>query len=198
MSDGGIIWKNFAFYIIIAAILIIAVLYFVWTTGPIHVFIDNLASKVSLPKIDTSSITTLLSNNWTTVAGIGLTAIPLGYTTIKSYLSQQKAKKELEAAQELAKLTTSKDAVEIKALKDRLSEYESDTTNSELQKKILGFSSEKEAMQNKINSLSGQVEILSKTPANICESLWAKSGGQTVTEGGKLYRIIEKETIKVV
>lgn len=204
MSDGGLNWKGVLFWSILITIVAIVALYFLWKTptgeaGPVRVAVDNVIAKVtSVQMLNLGSAGTLLSNNWATVAGIGVTAIPLTYTTIKSYLSQQKAKKELEAAQELAKINQSKDALHIEELEKKISLLESDSTADELQKKLSGIAGEKEQLETKITQLTGQVNQLSEQPKQIIQQLWQASGGKVQTIAGEQVKVIELTKTNVI
>jgi len=65
-------------------------------------------------------------------------------------------------------------------------------------KKTLGnITDEKSLLENKVISLTAQIEQLQKLPSQMANELWAKSGGQTITVAGEQFKVIEKSILTV-
>ena len=194
--------KAIILYGILIGVIVLAVIYFLpasWLpNNPVKSFFAAIASSLHVNTGNIGdSVKNLVTQNWATIAGVGLTAIPLIYTTIKSYLNQQKAKKELEAANDLFALKQQEADAKIAGMQQQIDTYNSDDTAAMLQKALGEKNSSIERLETQMKSLAAQNEELSRQPARICEQLWVKSGGQTISEGGHEYRIIEKTTVEV-
>jgi hypothetical protein len=172
MSGETVNYKAVAFYILIIFVVAVVILYFLpLNPNPIHAAISNVLSWISstVGKLGGGSIGQLISKNWTYILGIGVTVIPLAYTTVKSYLDKATATKALQAAQDLAvtkensaktmleQAKTAKDA-EIQTLKDKLSTYENDPALSSLQTSYSTLQTEKTKLQGQIDLLNQKLE----------------------------------------
>jgi len=198
VSDKKVNWKGVAFYAVIILIIAVVALYFLWPTGPVKITIDSLIASLHLNNIDLSSVSKLVTDNWAAIAGVAVTAVPLGYAYIKSYLDKQKLKKELESQQELAALSETKAKGTIDGLKKEVTTLKNDTTASDLKKQLGDLTGKNESLETKIKQLTAQNEQLSKTPTQMAESLWSKSGGQILEVNGEKYKIIEKTITNVI
>ncbi len=200
MSAKKINWTGILFYSILFAIIVLALLYVFWHDGPIRTGVNNLvsliSSKIQLPQFSFEGITDFLKNNGVL---LGTTA-SLGTTAIAYFVKNYQTNKLLD--QKIQELNEEKikafNAMDInKTLEDKLKLYETDTTADELQKSLSTITGEKSALEKQVSNLQSQIELLNKQPAQMAESLWAKSGGQVITEGGHTYRIIEKQSVLV-
>jgi hypothetical protein len=141
--------------------------------------------------------TELVTQNWTTIAGIGLPAGVAAVTYFR-YKGELKAKQELLAMQqkmaaEQAKLeaeTNSKSLLNLN-LEKELDTYRHDNTSMELQKSL-------SLLQDDKARLTAQLLEARSSAASTLEGLWGKSGGQVIVENGEKYKIIEKEILKVM
>jgi len=200
LSAKKINWTGILFYSILFAIIVLALLYVFWHDGPIRTGVNNLvsliSSKIQLPQFSFEGITDFLKNNGVL---LGTTA-SLGTTAIAYFVKNYQTNKLLD--QKIQELNEEKikafNAMDInKTLEDKLKLYETDTTADELQKSLSTITGEKSALEKQVSNLQSQIELLNKQPAQMAESLWAKSGGQVITEGGHTYRIIEKQSVLV-
>lgn len=200
MSAKKINWTGILFYSILFAIIVLALLYVFWHDGPIRTGVNNLvsliSSKIQLPQFSFEGITDFLKNNGVLLG----TAASLGTTAIAYFVKNYQTNKLLD--QKIQELNEEKikafNAMDInKTLEDKLKLYETDTTADELQKSLSTITGEKSALEKQVSNLQSQIELLNKQPAQMAESLWAKSGGQVITEGGHTYRIIEKQSVLV-
>lgn len=196
MSDSGIIWKNLVFYIIIAVILLLALLYFLWKDGPIRVAIDGLIANVSLPKMPEFSLNgvgTFLQNN-ATLIGI---AAPLGITAVtyfvKNYQTNKLLDKKIEELSEVKLSAAQESNAKIAALQKEVDAYKSDTTAETLQKRLSGLSGSNEQLQTRIIGLESQITQLSEQPKQIIQQLWQASGSKVQTIAGEQVKVIELE-----
>jgi hypothetical protein len=143
--------KGLIFWGLIACLILLVVLYFIPISNPVKTALTPLFSKVSLPKLDYSSITDLIKNNAGAIAGVSVTAIPLSVAYIKTWMNQKKAEKETEALKTLTTVQSQTQDKTIAELKAQLQQYEGDTTSTELQKTLLTQKTEYEqkmAIQN--------------------------------------------------
>jgi cell division protein FtsB len=200
LSAKKINWTGILFYSILFAIIVLALLYVFWHDGPIRTGVNNLvsliSSKIQLPQFSFEGITDFLKNNGVLLG----TAASLGTTAIAYFVKNYQTNKLLD--QKIQELNEEKikafNAMDInKTLEDKLKLYETDTTADELQKSLSTITGEKSALEKQVSNLQSQIELLNKQPAQMAESLWAKSGGQVITEGGHTYRIIEKQSVLV-
>lgn len=192
--------KGIIFYIIIGCVIAVVILYFLPINGnPVTAAINGLITKLNLPQItlpDLNGIFEWIKNN-SIATGVLATVGTTAFTYfIKNYQTNKLLDDKIAELNE-AKIKVLNTEDTAKTLSDKLKLYEQDVTADELQKTLSAISGEKSELETKIKGLEGQIESLSKQPAQLAESLWAKSGGQTIEVGGVKYRIIEKETVTV-
>ena len=201
MSETKINYKGLIFYGLLAAIIILVVIYFLPSSilphNPVKNLVTLLSAKLGGLNFSNIKLPEIITKNSGVIAGVSVTAIPLGAAYIKSYLDKQKAKKELESAQELAAIQKAKTDAEITNYKTQISTLNSDTTEQELQKVLGEKTSYITSLEGKVKGLEAQKELLSKSSMNTLESLWSKSGGQVIEENGVKYKVIEKQILTV-
>lgn len=195
-------YKAVLLYGVLFGALVVALLYFLLPApNPIRTCFTSLATSLGLTKLDLSGITNWIStqvqSNWMSITALGATTIPLLYTTVRSYFNQKKAEKELTAFQDITTTTLQKAQTKIDSLEQKIKEYEGDTTSTTLQERLSGLITDNGALKDQLLKLEAANKELARQPALLAENLWAKSGGQTITEDGHVYRIIEKTILSV-
>jgi hypothetical protein len=199
VSGTGINWKGVFFWIIFL-VFMACILFWVFDWFHFKAMVSQLTSSIGIPKIgaiNISGITDILTKN---AALIGI-ATPLGITAITYAIKNWQTNKLLDASiakANEAQLSASQAAnSKVSALEQELATYKGDTTADELQKTLGSISGEKSTLENKVISLTAQIEQLQKLPSQMANELWAKSGGQTITVAGEQYKVIEKSILTV-
>jgi hypothetical protein len=199
VSGTGINWKGVFFWILLLVFLA-CIIFYVMDWFNFKVMVSNLTSSIGIPKIGSiniSGITDFLTKN---VALIGIVT-PLGITAVTYFIKNYQTNKLLDASIEKAneaQLTATQTAnSKLQALEQELSTYKGDTTADELQKTLGSITGEKTSLENKVISLTAQIDQLQKLPSQMANELWAKSGGQTITVAGEQFKVIEKSILTV-
>jgi hypothetical protein len=199
VSGTGINWKGVFFWIIFL-VFMACIVFYVFDWMNFRVMVGSLTSKIGIPKIgdiNISGIKDFLTNN---AALIGI-ATPLGITALTYFVKNYQTNKLLDASiakANEAQLSASQAAnSKVSALEQELATYKGDTTADELQKTLSSITGERSTLENKVISLTAQIEQLQKLPSQMANELWAKSGGQTITVAGEQYKVIEKSILTV-
>jgi hypothetical protein len=199
VSGTGINWKGVFFWILLLVFLA-CIIFYVMDWFNFKAMVSQLTSSIGIPKIGSiniSGITDFLTKN---AALIGI-ATPLGITAATYFIKNWQTNKLLDASIEKAneaQLTASQAAnSKLQALEQELSTYKGDTTADELQKTLGSITGEKTSLENKVISLTAQIDQLQKLPSQMANELWAKSGGQTITVAGEQFKVIEKSILTV-
>jgi hypothetical protein len=162
-------------------------MYFFNTPKEVHAFIDMAITRLGLDTLWSnitgsdaqSTITNMVSNNWTTIIGVGGTALMAGISYFK-YKSELASKKEaLEIAQKLAlentNVSIAKDTAtsKIQELQKQIETLSGDTTAETLQSRLSGLVDEKSVLESQVKSLVDQnqalMDKLANTPVKIVE-----------------------------
>jgi hypothetical protein len=199
VSGTGINWKGVFFWIIFL-VFMACIIFYVFDWMNFRVMVGSLTSKIGIPKLSNfnlSGITEFLTKN---AALIGV-AVPLGITALTYFVKNYQTNKLLDASiakANEAQLSASQAAnSKVSALEQELATYKGDTTADELQKTLSSITGERSTLENKVISLTAQIEQLQKLPSQMANELWSKSGGQTITVAGEQFKVIEKSILTV-
>jgi hypothetical protein len=199
VSGTVINWKGIFFWILLLVFLG-CIIFYVKDWFNFKATISQLTASIGIPKIGSiniSGITDILTKN---AALIGI-ATPLGITAVTYFIKNWQTNKLLDASIEKAneaQLSATQTAnSKLQALEQELSTYKGDTTADELQKTLGSITGEKTSLENKVISLTAQIDQLQKLPSQMANELWAKSGGQTITVAGEQFKVIEKSILTV-
>jgi ABC-type phosphate transport system auxiliary subunit len=161
---------------------------------PVTAFFNGIPAyfqKLNLPAFNLTSAINYVKEN-TVLLG---TAATLGTTALTYFVKNYQTNKLLDSKiKEInqVKIENLDLSNANKTLESKLSIFETDTTSEELQKTLSAVTGEKTKLENTVTNLQGQLQQLQTEPSRIAESLWAKSGGQTMEINGVKYKIIEK------
>lgn len=204
-------WGLIILYGVLITALVIACLYFFWKDGPVKPFVNSIIGNVQglfSSKGIFSGLGTGGLQTWLPLIAGAATVIP---SLIVAYVNNQRYKNELQAKKELAELAAKQTSElskvssdnttansKISELQAQLDALNGDTTAETLQKALGEKTTTIEQQANQIKELLTQNEALSKQPAQLAQELWGKSGGQIIEVAGEKYKIITKETLKVL
>jgi len=199
VSGTGINWKGVFFWIIFL-VFMACIVFWLFDWFHFKAMVSQLTGSIGIPKLSSfnlSGITEFLTKN---AALIGV-AVPLGITALTYFVKNYQTNKLLDASiakANEAQLSASQAAnSKVSALEQELATYKGDTTADELQKTLSSITGERSTLENKVISLTAQIEQLQKLPSQMANELWAKSGGQTITVAGEQFKVIEKSILTV-
>ncbi len=201
MSESRIKWKLILLYGLIGGLILVLLLAYCFHWQPIYnaetAVYTAITSGLSNLKIGDLNLNQLVTNNIGSIIGLGITGVGFLVSVLKYRGEINKNKELLTQQEELIKKNLDLTEVNEGANKviakqaEELKTYVDDTTTSQLQTRVNSLLLDNEKMQ-------AQISELQKQPSILAQQLWSKSGGQIIEVGNEKYKIIEKESLKVL